>query len=71
MSQGAFSIKAKISVITIQDYKQGRRDIKKTSVDTVCKLANALNGDIEDIIKSNSNYTTPSMLSRYQFSDTT
>ncbi len=53
LSQGALAKAAGVSAPMIQFYEQGQRDINKAQVQTVYKLAKALNCTIEDIIEIN------------------
>ena len=50
LSQSQLAKKAEISVRVLQNLEQGVRDINKTAVDTVLRLADALDVDIRDIL---------------------
>lgn len=50
LSQNGLVIRSGVSRSLITKYESGERNINKASVDTVYKLAKALNCNIEDII---------------------
>ncbi len=50
LSQNGLVIRSGVSRSLITKYESGERNINKASVDTVYKLAKALNCSIEDII---------------------
>ena len=50
ISQKELAEKSGINLRTLQDYEQGRKDIKKASVTTVLTLSLVLKCKIEDII---------------------
>lgn len=50
LSQSQLANASGVSVRLIQAYEQGERDIRKAAVETVERLAKALNCKIEDII---------------------
>lgn len=50
MSQSQFATAAGISVRTLQDYEQSRRDINAAAAITVYKFCKILNCRIEDIL---------------------
>ena len=51
LSQSGLADRSGISVRMIQHYEQGDKDINKAAVQTVKKLADALNVKIEDLIE--------------------
>lgn len=51
MSQGDLAATAGVSVRTIQEFEQGRKDINKAQVDTLLPLAKALNVRIESLVE--------------------
>lgn len=53
ISQGQLATASGINVRMIQHYEQGVKDINKTSVITVYKLAKALHVNIEELIEIN------------------
>lgn len=50
MSQSELAAKSGVPIKTIQDYEQGRRDINKAAIETVLKLANALDSSMDLIL---------------------
>lgn len=50
MSQAQLAMLANISLRTLQEYEQGRKDIKNAKVLTVLKLSQILDCDIKDIL---------------------
>jgi len=50
LSQKALAEKSDVSVRMIEQYEQGKKEIKKASADTVLRLSRALNCSMEDII---------------------
>ena len=50
LSQNGLVIRSGVSRSLITKYESGERNINKASVDTIYKLAKALNCSIEDII---------------------
>ena len=50
LSQNGLVIRSAVSRSLITKYESGERNINKASVDTIYKLAKALNCSIEDII---------------------
>lgn len=50
LSQQQLAIKSKINVRAIQDYEQGRRDLKNAKAITVKNLAKALNCPMEKLV---------------------
>ena len=50
LSQSELAAKAEVNIRNIQQYEQRKKDIKKASVETVMRLAKALNCDIRDVI---------------------
>lgn len=50
MSQAQLAMLANISLRTLQEYEQGRKDIKNAKVSTVLKLSQILDCDIKDIL---------------------
>jgi len=51
MSQGDLAATAGVSVRTIQELEQGRKDINKAQVDTLLPLAKALNVSVESLVE--------------------
>lgn len=51
LSQSKLADKSGVSVRMIQHYEQGVKDINKAQAETVYKLANTLNCNMEDIIE--------------------
>lgn len=51
MSQGDLAAAAGVSVRTIQELEQGRKDINKAQVDTLLPLAKALNVSVESLVE--------------------
>ena len=51
MTQKELSEKTGISLRTIQNYEQGKNDIKKAAGETLLILAKALNCSIEDLLQ--------------------
>lgn len=51
LSQKELAIYSDIPIRTIQQYEQRKKDINKASVSYVCRLAKALNCNIEDLIE--------------------
>jgi transcriptional regulator with XRE-family HTH domain len=50
MSQSELAKASGVSVRSIQDYEQGRKDINRASVVTVLQIAEALDADVYEII---------------------
>lgn len=50
MTQKDLAKKSGVSLRMIQYYEQGYKDINRASFETVCKLANALHCDAEDLL---------------------
>lgn len=50
MSQAQLAMLANISLRTLQEYEQGRKDIRNAKVLTVLKLSQILDCDIKDIL---------------------
>lgn len=50
MSQSELAKASGVSVRSIQDYEQGRKDINRASVVTVLQIAEALDVDVYEII---------------------
>lgn len=57
LSQNGLVIRSGVSRSLITKYESGERNINKASVDTVYKLAKALNCNMEDIIDLLDSYT--------------
>jgi transcriptional regulator with XRE-family HTH domain len=57
LSQNGLVIRSGVSRSLITKYESGERNINKASVDTVYKLAKALNCSMEDIIDLLDSYT--------------
>lgn len=53
LSQSQLSAVSGVSAWTISAYESGQRDINGASLDTLCKLALALNCKVYDVISDN------------------
>lgn len=51
LTQKELAEKSRVSLRMIKAYEQGEQDIKKAEVETVIKLADALNCNVKDIVK--------------------
>jgi transcriptional regulator with XRE-family HTH domain len=51
LTQAELAEASNVSYRTIQEYEQGRSDLNKASVITVCQIAKALNCTVEDLIE--------------------
>ena len=51
LSQKALSEKADVSVRMIEQYEQGKKDIRKAAADTVLRLSRALHCSMEDLMQ--------------------
>lgn len=52
LSQSALASKSGVSIRAIQIYEQNARDIDRAKLSTLCKLCNALDCKIPDILES-------------------
>lgn len=51
MSQGELAARSGVSVRTIQELEQGRKDVNRAGIDTLMPLAAALSVDVEALVE--------------------
>ena len=51
LSQKALAVKADVSVRMIEQYEQGKKDIRKAAADTILRLSRALHCSMEDLMQ--------------------